>query len=154
IVETSNRPPMNVAVRARRGEAVPESSARLFLLVLRLFRLAAVDRCKSRRPMPDAHPYPSQTPPHNVLTRREVFEREEAIPIANNLSVHGTRQGEACGCSSAKLIGSETQDRTLHIAKAREVDDRPLIRCHGRGLPLGFAGQSWRRFDDHDIVPD
>jgi hypothetical protein len=124
-----------------------------FLLVLRLVRLAAVDRCEGSRPIPDGRPYRIVAPPDQVLTVRQVFEREEAIPIADGFPVDGARQGEPCGCSGAELIGSETQDRTLHIPKAREVDDRPLIRSHLGGLPRGVAGQSWRRFDDHAIVP-
>ena len=82
----------------------PPPRIRPLLSVLRLVGLAAVDHCKGSRPIPDARPYRILAPPDQVLTGRQVFEREEAIPIADGLPVDGARQGDACGCNGAELM--------------------------------------------------
>jgi hypothetical protein len=67
---------------------------RIPLVVLRLVRLTAVDRCKGSHPIPDARPYRIARP-DQVLTGRQAFECEEAIPIADGLPVDEARHGNA-----------------------------------------------------------
>jgi hypothetical protein len=151
-----HRPPASVVPGLGSSSAASRGSA---------LRLAAVDRCKGSRPIPDAHAYRSLAPPDTVLTGRQVFEREEAIPIASagpallgsarsnrqnpQAAQVGRIESENCGCHTIVVATGRNPSRTL--APRSRISTFRVGARGGAWLPP--RRRRWSRDDDPECNP-